>query len=235
MLRITALILLSACLMGSAPVHMPQASTLPEKVEFGKNDPQNQSYDIYYHVPFIPQPTGAACWATSIAMILWWRDNEDAQMCLQDALTPAQVAGNLSYWNQYFTNGLSSYDGRALPALGFERIAPQSFEVSTLAEWLNTYGPMWVAYFGCTNPVSNCGHAVVLVGLKGDGTPGGTKVILHDPDDGTGTYPNLGVRDREMTYTEFIQRLDNRALDRLDRPAAQNNQVTFLAHLRRSN
>ena len=139
-----------------------------------------QSIDIYHHVPFIPQPTNVSCWSTSISMILWWRDNEDAQMSLVDALTPSQVAQNSGYWAQYFNNGLSSYDSGPLDFWGFESVQPMSFPVTTLISYLRK-GPVWVAYNGCSNPTTNCGHAVVLIGIRGDGTPDGTTVITSRP------------------------------------------------------
>lgn len=183
--------------------------------------------DIYYHVPFIPQPTRVSCWSTSIAMILWWRDNEDAQACLVDALTPEDVALNLGYFNQYFLTGLDGDDATPLNEYGFNTVQPMSFPVETLVSYLR-HGPVWVAYEGCKNPLANCGHAVVLVGIRGDGRPENTVVILHDPDAGTGVYPNLGVRDREMRYEEFIERLNHFALRR------SGERILFLAYLRRA-
>ena len=190
-----------------------------------------QSYDIYHHVPFIPQPTGVSCWSTSIAMILWWRDNENAQQCLVDALTPAQVAAANAYWNQHFVNGLDGFDSRPLRTWGFVEVPPSSFDVSTFASWLNR-SPVWVAYNGCTNPLTSCNHAVVVIGLRGDGTPNGTKVIIHDPDDGSGTYPNLGNRDREMTFSQFVQRLNNRATSLIDGFPNETTPLHFIAYLR---
>jgi hypothetical protein len=187
--------------------------------------------DIYYHVPFIPQPTDASCWSASIAMILWWRDCEDAQMSLVDALTPEQVAGNIGYWQQFFYDGLSSFDAHPLDVYNLVSVQPMSFPVATLAGFLE-HGPMWVAYNGCANPLTECGHAVVLIGMHGDGTPQNTEVILHDPDDGSGIYPNLGERDRVMPYTEFIDRLNERATQLLSLPEARNNPVSFLAYPR---
>jgi hypothetical protein len=187
--------------------------------------------DIYHFVPFVPQPTSVSCWSASLAMILWWRDNQDAQMCLADALTPEQVADNLGYWQQYFQDGMDAYDTYPFQVFNFVTVPPMSFPVETLAGFLQN-GPLWVAYYGCTNPLDTCGHAVVLVGMRGDGTPENTLVILHDPDAGTGTYPNLGVRDREMAYTEFIQRLNERATYLISLPEAEHYPVTFLAYPR---
>jgi len=187
--------------------------------------------DIYHFVPFIPQPTGFSCWSASIAMILWWRDNEDAQMCLVDALTPEQVAANIGYFREYFTTGLGNYDATPLEFYNFETVQPMSFPVETLAGYLRI-GPVWVAYNGCANPLTDCGHAVVLVGMRGDGTPEHTVVIMHDPDAGTGVYPNLGVRDREMPFNEFVQRLNARAVPLITQPGGSSRPLLFLAYPR---
>ena len=117
-----------------------------------------QSVDIYHHVPFIPQPTGSSCWSSSIAMILWWRDATDAQQCLADALTPAQVAAADSYWQQHFRSGLDAFDSRPLQTWGFVEVQPSSFDVAAFASWLR-HSPVWVAYNGCTNPLTRCNHA----------------------------------------------------------------------------
>jgi hypothetical protein len=164
-------------------------------------------------------------------MILWWRDNEDAQMCLVDALTPEQVAANIGYFREYFKTGLDSYDATPLEYYNFETVQPMSFPVETLAGFLRN-GPVWVAYNGCTNPLTSCGHAVVLVGMRGDGTPEHTVVILHDPDAGTGVYPNLGVRDREMPFNEFVQRLNSRAVPLISQPGGSSHPLLFLAYPR---
>jgi len=187
--------------------------------------------DIYYHVPFIPQPTNASCWSASIAMILWWRDCEDAQMRSVDALTPEQVANNIDYWNEHFRTGMDAFDTQPLDEYGFITIPPMSFPIETLVGYLEQ-SPLWVAYNGCTNPLTSCSHAVVLVGMLGDGTPENTNVILHDPDDGSGTYPNLGERDREMPYVEFIQRINERAINLLGHEEANDGALHFLAYLR---
>jgi hypothetical protein len=187
--------------------------------------------DIYYHVPFIPQPTNVSCWSSSIAMILWWRQNEDEQMCLADALTPEDVERNLPFFEHYFGQGLSSYDASPLEYYNFISVQPSSFPVETFVDFLG-HGPLWAAYFGCADPTQDCGHAVVVVGIRGNGTPENTVVILHDPDAGTGVYPSLGIREREMPYNEFIQRLNDRALHRLSQPEASGSPVNFLAYPR---
>ncbi|MBE0677441.1 MAG: hypothetical protein IH592_01625, partial [Bacteroidales bacterium] len=189
--------------------------------------------DIYYHVPFIPQPTNVSCWSSSIAMILWWRENEEAQMCLMDALTPEEVERTLPFFEHYFGSGLSPYDTSPLEFYDLVPVQPMSFPVDMLADFLR-HGPVWVAYNGCGNPVVNCPHAVVIVGMHGDGTPENTVLIIHDPDAGTGVYPNLGVRDREMEFNEFVQRLNEYAVPRLPRADERNSPLNFMAYPRQS-
>jgi len=148
-----------------------------------------------------------------------------------DALTPQEVEINLPFFEEYFGDGLSSFDPFPLEFYSLVPVQPSSFPVETFVNYLN-HGPLWAAYFGCPNPVQNCGHAVVVVGIHGDGTPENTVVVIHDPDDGSGSYPNLGVRDREMPYEEFIFRLNERAQERLTHPEAEDNPVNFLAYPR---
>lgn len=187
--------------------------------------------DIYYHVPFIPQPTNVSCWSSSIAMILWWRENMNEQMCLADALTPEDVERNLPFFEHYFGSGLSPYDTSPLEFYNFVTVQPMSFPVDLFADFLRQ-GPVWVAYNGCDNPVVNCPHAVVIVGMQGNGTPENTILIMHDPDAGTGVYPNLGERDREMNFNEFVQRLNEYAVPRLSRADELNSPLNFLAYPR---
>ncbi|MFZ2899976.1 MAG: papain-like cysteine protease family protein [Saprospiraceae bacterium] len=185
-------------------------------------------YNIYHYVPFIPQPDNTSCWSASIAMILWWRDNKDANACLPDALTPEQVRliATFKYWSNYFS-GLPADDIRTLRLFGFETISPQSFTLETFANYLDK-SPIWVAWDGCDKPFQ-CNHAVVIVGLKGDGTANGTSIIYHDPDDGSQVYPNLGERDVKKTYSEFIQRLNRRAL------SFSSGNIHFIAYLKSKN
>jgi hypothetical protein len=99
----------------------------------GMNPGLQSQIDIYHHVPFIPQPTQCSCWSSSIAMILWWRDCEDAQMCLPDALTPEQVALDIGYWQEQFQTGMDAEDTFPLEYYNLVTVQPMSFPVETLA------------------------------------------------------------------------------------------------------
>jgi Papain-like cysteine protease AvrRpt2 len=164
--------------------------------------------DIYYNVPFVPQPNGFSCWSSSMSMILWWCKNNKSEKSFQSSLSPRDVAFEIDYYKQYYQKGLDVLDENAFDHFGFVKI-PNTFTSQKIDYYVSLIkkGPIWIAYNGCENPVRSCGHSVVWIGLKGDGTHEGTKVIVHDPDDGSGKYPNQGIRNYEMTLKEFEERL----------------------------
>jgi len=192
-------------------------------------------FKIYHDVPFIPQPNDVFCWSTSIAMILWWKQNEKEQACSQESLTPTQVAMYHDWWSYWFPKGLDVTDQQPFQQWKFTTLAPQSLTLDGFRDILEQ-SPIWIAYDGCTNPLVACGHAVVIVGATSDGTEEGTTVYIHDPDDGSGVYPNKGVRDNKMKYTEFVDRQASRAIRIIDQDRAANggvqkHQINFMAYL----
>jgi len=196
-----------------------------------------QPFKIYYDVPFIPQPTNVYCWSSSIAMILWWKQNEHEQASTQESLTPTQVAVYNDWWNYWFPKGLDYKDQRPFEAWKFTTLAPQSMTLDGFRDILSN-SPIWIAYDGCTNPLANCGHSVVVVGATSDGTEAGTTLFINDPDDGSGVYPNKGVRDRKMLYTEFTQRMEHWAtrvidFDRSQNGGEQKHSINFMAYIPR--
>ena len=188
--------------------------------------------DIYYNVPFVPQPNGFSCWSSSMSMILWWCKNNKSEKSFQSSLSPREVAFEIDYYKQYYQNGLDVHDKNALDHFGFIKI-PNTFSSQKLEYYVNLIkkGPIWVAYNGCNNPVKSCGHSVVWVGLKGDGTKEGTKVIVHDPDDGSGQYPNQGIRNYQMSLKEFEERLTYLAIGVLNSNRNVNSKnICYMAY-----
>ncbi len=107
-------------------------------------------------VHLIPQPNKDACWAASMAMLLAHRR--------QQSRTPESIVNDVG------GSLASSYGWDLLKAVrdryGFVVIDQPSnaslyHAPKQWAEWLNTYGPLWVVIVGAP-------HAVVVAGIKGN-------------------------------------------------------------------
>ncbi len=107
-------------------------------------------------VHLIAQPNKDACWAAAMAMLLAHRR--------QQSRTPESIV------NEVGGSLASSYGWDLIEAVktryGFE-VIPQPSNASIYhtprqwAEWLNTYGPLWVVIVGAP-------HAVVVAGIRGN-------------------------------------------------------------------
>ena len=136
---------------------------------------------VSYDVPLIPQPTAVSCWAASLAMVVGFRD--------QTSLTPQSIAAaanmdcDTGYGWEAIKNAVSAWN---LTTEGPACALPEQW-----ATWLQNHGPIWIVEVGNPN------HAVVVVGIQGDGTPDGTTVTLDNP-----WPPNQGVIETK-SYTDF--------------------------------
>lgn len=130
-------------------------------------------------VHLIPQPNKDACWAAAMAMLLAHRR--------QQSRTPESIVNDVG------GSLASSYGWDLLDAVkaryGFE-VIPQPSNASIYhtprqwAEWLNTYGPLWVVIVGAP-------HAVVVAGIRGDlGNPDATQVKILNPWDTRVAFDN---------------------------------------------
>ena len=133
---------------------------------------------VNYTVPgvfnIIAQPSSMACWATSGAMMLSWRDQQSYPID-----TAMQMCGGkwLSLFNA--NTGLALADTIAFPKDAGMSVEPLvSTPPDTWEKMLRAYGPLEIVtalpFF----------HARIMVGIAGDGTPGGTTVDLIDPGGG---------------------------------------------------
>ncbi len=123
-------------------------------------------------VHLIPQPNKDVCWAASMAMLLAHRR--------QQSRTPESIV------NEVGGSLASSYGWDLLNAVrdryGFVVIdQPSNASIyhspKQWAEWLNTYGPLWVVIVGAP-------HAVVVAGIKGKlDDPKASKVKILNPWD----------------------------------------------------
>ncbi|MEQ1513754.1 MAG: N-acetylmuramoyl-L-alanine amidase [Lysobacteraceae bacterium] len=132
-----------------------------------------------YPVALIPQPNKDACWAASMAMLLAHRrqQSRSPESIIND------IGGSLA----------SSYGWELLNAArnhyGFEVIdQPSNASIYNTprqwAEWLNTYGPLWVVIVGAP-------HAVVVAGIRGNlDDPNAVRVKILNPWDTRVAFDN---------------------------------------------
>ncbi len=130
------------------------------------------SSDILYNVQLVPQPNKLACWAASMAMLVGFRRTQSIP-----AETLAQEVGR---------DLRTSYSWDMLEAVknhfGFQDIrlpdnASLYYPPEQWHRWLSDYGPLWVTTIGAPS------HAIIVHGISGDLTPGGTTVHILNPWD----------------------------------------------------
>lgn len=146
----------------------------------------------------IEQPSSLSCWATVGTMMKCWRDKRS--MTIRTAM--AEVGQ--PYLN-YFTNN------RVLPwsehdefgtAMGLTIAGPQCYSVHALVSLISlANSPM----FTVIAPGLQAGttHIVMLTGLSGDGSPGGTNVHFVDP---------AGGRRRTSSFSSFTAEYEGSAI-----------------------
>jgi hypothetical protein len=162
-------------------------------------------------VELVPQTSNVSCWAAGTAMLVGWRDLV--------VILPQDIAEGVGYWAQYHNikysgkyfnrTGLPPDDLNMFEVWGLVPETKLTFTVEEFANLLDRYGPLWVATAedlvgrGNTNP-----HIRVITGIKGDGTPNGTKLYINDPWDKRKrkfSIPNSGAIYTE-TYAEFLRK-----------------------------
>jgi hypothetical protein len=120
--------------------------------------------NVYYEVAGMSQPADHACWATSFAVVINYRDGSN--------LTPADVSNAVGV----DINGVESWSDVTNAASHFhlQQSASACMDVHGWAQLLASKGPLWI----CVNGGS---HAVVVNGVHGDGTSEGTSFYVTDP------------------------------------------------------
>jgi hypothetical protein len=132
--------------------------------------------DVVYQVAGMSQPAAHACWATSFAVVINYRDGSN--------LTPADVSNAVGV----DISAVESWSDVTDAASHFhlQESASACMDVSGWAQLLATNGPLWIC-------VHNGSHAVVLNGVHGDGTPEGTTFYITDPWSGSTTTDVNGL------------------------------------------
>jgi hypothetical protein len=143
---------------------------------------EDKQISIDYQVELISQPTDVSCWAAGLAMVVSFRD--------QASYSADEVASraNMDIKRSYGWNDIRS----AVSTWQLKEEGPTCAMPGYWAGLLQANGPLWVVEVG--NPGT---HAVVLVGMHGDGTPEGTSATLNNP-----WPPNQGAV-QEKTFQDF--------------------------------
>jgi Papain-like cysteine protease AvrRpt2 len=148
---------------------------------------EKKQISINFQVELVPQPTEVSCWAAALAMVISFRDQ--ASYTVEDIASSA----NMDITRGYGWNNIRA----AVSTWGLREEGPMCAAPDYWASLLQTNGPLWIV------EVANPGaHAVVLVGMHGDGTPEGTSVTLNNP-----WPPNQGVAE-EKTFLDFEREFD---------------------------
>lgn len=145
--------------------------------------PVAQALQVDYRVPgvfaVVRQPSKYTCWATVATMMIDWRRQQN--LPINDAM--AAIGGA---WAAKFAADapMSAYDKVAfLRDAKLSSETPQGYTAEGWRALLQRYGPLWI-----TTDEAPSGHfaihARMVVGIRGDGTPAGTKLDIIDP--GTG-------------------------------------------------
>src|SRR5262249_32449618 len=187
----------TASSLGLAHKRVSKASVMSASFDENWND-----------VDVVGQPENYSCWATAAALVVGWRDrvSMDIQALKKLFSDKTGVASN---------TGLYPYDNQKLAdTFGLVTEAPQCYTVDGFRQMLENYGPVWVGI----HTEDGWGHAVVVTGMYGDGTPDGTYVRIHDPwgrSPGTPTGPGAhnptpGQGSRyKLTYSEFSKEYED--------------------------
>jgi hypothetical protein len=142
-------------------------------------------FEVFHQVPLVPQTTGMSCWAAAAAMIVGWRD--------RTVVEPDDIAlGSRSL--ESYDLGLTPRDIAGLArAFGLEVAPIRRYTAWDFKSLLERHGPLWI---GHADPDL---HVVVMVGIRGDGTPEGSWVCINDP------WP-IGIGERyRRGYAEWLR------------------------------
>ncbi|HEU4820931.1 MAG TPA: papain-like cysteine protease family protein, partial [Qipengyuania sp.] len=128
-------------------------------------------------VHVIPQPDPNGCWATTIAMMMGWRDSK--------SYDPAAIARQCG---RDISAGLPWAErDDAARALGLGTVAPQCYTPEGFRSLIENHGPLYVGKI--MSGTINSGHAVLVTGMYSDGSDHFVRVA--DPwDRGVGTPGN---------------------------------------------
>jgi hypothetical protein len=149
-------------------------------------------FNVYYpNVQKIRQPDDMSCWAAAVTMLYSYKMN-DNNLKIETVLK--------SIDEEYVTifksgDGISSTKEEALyKKIPLKVIKGLNPSIALWKDILEKKGPLSVTVDA--DPGKKLIHALVITGLKGDGTPAKTRIIYIDPADGT---------EYEKNFVDFLK------------------------------
>jgi ABC-type bacteriocin/lantibiotic exporter with double-glycine peptidase domain len=126
------------------------------------------------NVPLIPQQLSLACWYASAQMLIQWRQ-EFTQSCEIAHPDPSMLPDEV---NRYKANNGLDLDQMMsfAKALGLQTVPPMTPTLPLVEQWVRQYGPVWAAGKKINAAGQAYGHAMVIVGVKGN------QLYIHDPE-----------------------------------------------------
>lgn len=133
-------------------------------------------------VPAIFQGAGTnRCWAACTTMLVSWKEQASYSM--------AAVIGRYGEpWITYYTQdtGLPTAEaGQFFAAVGMATEPPRNYTLNGWVGLLQDFGPVIVG--SDFSGADGLDHMVVLLAIKGDGSPNGTTFFFNDPAAGAET------------------------------------------------
>jgi hypothetical protein len=152
------------------------------------------NYEIPGDFGVVRQPSSMSCWAASYTMLANWR--EQTSMPIESRLTSLARK-----WIDLFNANTGASAEQEAELWASAGIAAEPLSNPTLEGWeglLRTYGPLMVIID--VDPSSaRAMHAVIVTGIHGDGSPGGTTLTVADPARGD---------KRPVPFTTLIQQYE---------------------------
>lgn len=150
-----------------------------------------ENFDYFEPIRAIEQPKSMDCWATALTILYSWHTNENSV----EIIDVIKKYGE-PYLTLFQTNaGIMPKDEEALyNKVGLQIVKGLNPSIQGWYNLLKNHGPLSITVDA--DPPNGTIHALVINGIKGDGTSSGTKITYVDPKDGL---------QHSLAFSQFIQ------------------------------
>lgn len=180
---------------------------------------ETPSESIHFVVPGNLQPIrqiGPTCWAAASVMLRSWKKQSRSLNVREE------IEKTGKEWIDYYDLGTGlpfSRHQQFADAFGLRVKPPASYTVGDLRRILTRPSPIYVSFAMSVTAA----HAVVIIGMSGDGTSVGTDLILHDT--AVGSPPDRLPFVMMNLWVEFAQLRRNK--DKVAPAGMPNGQLLF--------